>query len=101
MTALDDLAAFLHSHGPLTGDATEPAWNGYLLTVTCPCRVVFERWVMPVDAELDMLHSSSLATPASRTNWGAQSLGVSHSYWAACAPLAWHRGRSKAVGIGS
>ena len=60
MTALDDLAAFLHSYGPLTVDATEPAWNGYLLTVTCPCGVVFERWVMPVDAEPDMLHSSSL-----------------------------------------
>jgi hypothetical protein len=27
-------------------DATEPAWNGYLLTVACPCGVVFERWIM-------------------------------------------------------
>jgi len=29
-----DLAEFLHyhrPHGPLTADATEPAWNGYLL----------------------------------------------------------------------
>jgi hypothetical protein len=24
-----------------------PAWNGYLLTVACPCGVVFERWVTP------------------------------------------------------
>jgi hypothetical protein len=23
-------------HGRLTADATEPAWNGYLLTVACP-----------------------------------------------------------------
>ena len=40
---------------PLTGDATEPAWNGYLLTVACSCGVVFERWVTPLDAELDLL----------------------------------------------
>ena len=45
-----DLEEFFHDHrphGPMTGDATEPAWNGYLLTVTCPCGVVFERWVSP------------------------------------------------------
>ena len=58
-----DLADFLRSHrphGPLTADATEPAWNGYLLTVACPCGVVFERWVTPEDAELDLLQSASL-----------------------------------------
>jgi len=47
---LSDLTDFLHSHrphGPLTADATEPAWNGYLLTVACPCGVVFGRWVTP------------------------------------------------------
>ncbi len=39
---LTDLEDFLHSHrphGPLTADATEPAWNGYRLTVACPCGV--------------------------------------------------------------
>ena len=39
-----DLADFLHSHRPhsaLTADATAPAWNGYLLTLACPCAVVF------------------------------------------------------------
>jgi len=41
--------------GPLTADATEPAWNGYLRAITCPCRVVFERWITPLDAELDLL----------------------------------------------
>jgi sarcosine oxidase delta subunit len=44
---LADLADFLHDHrphGPLTADATEPAWNGYLLIVTCSCGVVFEQW---------------------------------------------------------
>jgi hypothetical protein len=39
----------------MTGDATEPASNGYLLTVACPYGVTFERWVMPEDAELDPL----------------------------------------------
>ena len=39
---------------------TEPAWNGYLLTVTCPCGVTFERWVTALDAELDLLRCVSL-----------------------------------------
>jgi hypothetical protein len=46
--------------GSLTADATTPAWNGYLLTVACPCGVVFERWVTPGDAELDLLGWASL-----------------------------------------
>ena len=43
VTLLINLAEFAqdhHPHGPLTADATEPAWNGYLLTVACPCGVV-------------------------------------------------------------
>jgi hypothetical protein len=47
----NDLADFVHNHrahGPLTADATEPAWNGYLLQMACPCGVVFERWVPPM-----------------------------------------------------
>jgi hypothetical protein len=55
---LTDLAEFVYDHrphGPLTADATEPAWNGYLLTVMCPCGVVFERWVTPEDADADLL----------------------------------------------
>jgi hypothetical protein len=46
MTLLADLEAFVsdhHPHGGMTGDATEPAWNGYRLTVACRCGVVFER----------------------------------------------------------
>ena len=53
-----DLEEFVHDHrpyGPLTADATEPAWNGYLLPVACSCDVVFERWITPDDAELDLL----------------------------------------------
>jgi hypothetical protein len=54
---LADLEEFVHDHrphGPLTGDATYPAWNGYLLTVACPCGVVFGRWVTPEDAALTL-----------------------------------------------
>jgi hypothetical protein len=45
---------------PLTADATPPAWNGYLLTVACPCGVVLERWVTPLGAELDLLRAAPL-----------------------------------------
>jgi hypothetical protein len=58
VSLLADLEEFIHnhhSHGPLTADATEPAWNGYLLTVACPCGVVFERWVTPEDADADLI----------------------------------------------
>ena len=54
---LADLEEFVHDHRPhgtLTADATEPERNGYLLTVACTCGVVFERWVTPEDAELDL-----------------------------------------------
>jgi hypothetical protein len=43
---VDELQEFVHDHrphGPLTADATEPAWNGYLLTLASACGVVFER----------------------------------------------------------
>jgi len=47
---LTDLTEFLEghrTHGILTGKATEPVWNGYLLTVACSCGVTFERWIAP------------------------------------------------------
>lgn len=58
-----DLEEFVHDHRPhgaLTADVTDPAWNGYLLTVAFPCGVVFERWVTPEHAELDLLRLASL-----------------------------------------
>jgi hypothetical protein len=58
VTNIADLPDFLRCHrphGPLTADATTPAWNGYLLTVACPCGVVFERWVTPEGADADLL----------------------------------------------
>ena len=39
----------------MAGDATTPARNGYRLTVACPCGIVFERWVTPQDAAIDLL----------------------------------------------
>jgi len=54
-TDLEEFASDHCLHGPLTGDATKPAWNGYLLTVACPCGVVFERWVTLQDAAVDLL----------------------------------------------
>jgi len=58
MSLLTDLEEFISDHRPhgsMTADATEPAWKGYLLTMTCPCGVVFERWVTPQDAAVDLL----------------------------------------------
>jgi hypothetical protein len=52
---LPDLTDFIlahRPHGSLKADATSPEWSGYLLSVACACRVVFERWVTPEDAEL-------------------------------------------------
>jgi hypothetical protein len=58
VTLLAELKEFIHSHrahGTLTADATEPAWNGYMLTVACSYGVVFERWVTAEDADADLL----------------------------------------------
>jgi hypothetical protein len=63
VSLLADLEAFVTNHrphGPLTADATEPAWNGYLLTGACPCGVVFGRWVTSLDAERDLLRIAAL-----------------------------------------
>jgi hypothetical protein len=38
----------------LIADATAPAPNGYRLTVACPYGVVFERWITPEDADLEI-----------------------------------------------
>jgi hypothetical protein len=58
VTLLADLEAFVRDHRPhdgMTGDATEPTANGYLLTVTCQCGVVFERWVTPEEGDRDQI----------------------------------------------
>ncbi len=58
MILIADLEDFVHDHrfhGSMIADATPPAWNGYLLTVACPCGIVFERWVTSLDADADLL----------------------------------------------
>ena len=52
LTDLEQFVGDHRPHGALTADATEPAWNGYLLTVTSPCGITFERWITLWDAEL-------------------------------------------------
>ena len=60
LTDLEEFIPHHRSHGPLSGDATEPAWNGCLLTVAWPCGVVFERWVTPEDADVDLVRIARL-----------------------------------------
>jgi len=43
LTDPEEFIADRRPHSPLTADATEPVWNDDLLTVACPCGVVFER----------------------------------------------------------
>jgi hypothetical protein len=63
LVELEDFVEDHRLHGTLTADATEPAWNGYRLTVACACSVVFDRWVTPWDAEHDMICSALFASP--------------------------------------
>jgi len=63
MTLLTDLEEFVRDHRPhgeMTGDATQPAWNGYRLNGVCACRVVFEQWVTPEEADADLLRLATL-----------------------------------------
>jgi hypothetical protein len=58
---LADLADFVTRRRPcgqLTGDATEPAANGYMVTVACSCGVVFLRWVTPEEAMRELVVSA-------------------------------------------
>jgi hypothetical protein len=43
------------AHRFQTVDTTPPACNGYVLTIACKCGVIFERWITPQDAALDLL----------------------------------------------
>jgi len=55
-----DLEHFVQSHrhhGDLTWWTTQPTPKGYQVEVACPCGVTFERWVLPQDAEEDLLRS--------------------------------------------
>jgi hypothetical protein len=68
---LADLADFVTRHRAcvqLTGDATEPEANGYMVTVACSCGGVFMRWVTPEEAA-DELVMSDFATWMSRDQY--------------------------------
>ncbi len=55
------LEEFIHAHRPhgdLTWWTSPPTPTGYQVRVACPCGVVFERWVLPQDAEEDLLTSA-------------------------------------------
>jgi hypothetical protein len=63
MSVVADLEEFVTAHRPhgtLTGDATEPASNGYRLVVACTCGAVFERWVTPEEADANLLRLAAL-----------------------------------------
>jgi len=52
-----DLEAFANAHRPhgqLFADASASGHNGYRLEVRCHCGVVFERWVTPADAGVEL-----------------------------------------------
>ena len=60
MTLYADLEEFVQAHRPhgnLSWWTTPPTPQGYQVRVTCPCGVIFERWVLPQDAEEDLLRS--------------------------------------------
>ena len=62
---LADLADFVARHrlcGRLTGDATEPGPDGYMLSVGCSCGIAFMRWVSPEEATHDLVRSDLLST---------------------------------------
>jgi hypothetical protein len=51
---LEDFTRAHRPHGDLLADAGAPAANGYRLEVRCHCGVVFQRWVTPEDAAVEM-----------------------------------------------
>ncbi len=61
MSLYTDLKEFVYAHRPhgeLTWWTTPPTPRGYQVRVACPCGVTFERWVLPQDAEEDLLTSA-------------------------------------------
>lgn len=54
LTDLQDFVALHRAHGELHAEAGALTPNGYRLEVECPCRVVFERWIFPDHAAIDM-----------------------------------------------
>ena len=64
---LADLADFVTRHRPcgqLSGDATEPAPDCYMLSVACSYGFTFLRWVTPEEAMQELVLSDLLTTPS-------------------------------------
>jgi hypothetical protein len=54
LTDLREFVALHRVHGEPHANAGALTPNGYRLEVACLCRVVFERWVLPDDAAIDI-----------------------------------------------
>ena len=54
LSDVEEFVTLHRPHGELHAKAGELRANGYRLEVACPCGVVFERWVLPDDAAIDM-----------------------------------------------
>ena len=66
MSLIRDLDDFVRTHrscGGMSGDATAPTPDGYLLWVVYECAETFERWVTPEVADEDLLWSDLLSSP--------------------------------------
>ena len=66
MDVYPELEQFVQAHRPwgeLTFQASPLTPQGYMVRIACPCGVIFERWVLPQDAEGDLLRSGLLAFP--------------------------------------
>jgi hypothetical protein len=74
LAELTDFVTRHRAHGKLTGDATEPEANDYMLTVTCPCGVTFMRWVTPGDATRGLVLSDLLASGVSFAKTSSESV---------------------------
>jgi hypothetical protein len=54
LTDLREFVALHRVHGELHAKTGAPTPNGCRLEVECRCRLVFERWIFPEDAAIDM-----------------------------------------------
>jgi hypothetical protein len=67
MSRFPDVEAFVRQHadcGGVTPNASAPIGGGYLLTLTCVCGAVFDRWVSPEEAALPLSASPPPVPPA-------------------------------------
>ena len=60
---VEDFVQAHRPHGELTFWASSLSRQGYSVRITCPRGVMLERWVLPQDAEEDLLQSGLLAFP--------------------------------------